>query len=674
MKGYKNNHNKIIAIILLVIIFTFMTSQGMEASLKPSLKQNINVESSYTETMWLPIEVISTESNGVSGCSSIAVDSDGNVHVAWSDNTNYTNCGTDADIFYKFWNATSKSWNATEVVSTESTEDSEMPSLAVDGKGNVHIVWYDLTDYADSGSEEDIFYKFWNATSKSWNVTEVVSTESNGYSLYPSLTVDETGNVHVAWLDNTNYTNCGTDADIFYKFWNTTSKSWNATEVVSTESTLASRYPTIAISTSGDVHIAWEDMTNYEFCGTDKDVFYKHWNATSENWSITEVVSTYTHTPSETPTIDIDALGTVHVAWSDRLNINEAGDDYDIWYKQRTAATPSWTTPKTVSTESTDSSTNPSLTVDILGDVHVAWNDYTDYAGAGGNWDIFYKFWNSTSSIWNTTEVVSTVSTDGAVFPAVTGSDEGNIHIVWHDWTNYTNSGTDSDIFYRKLLRLPYPVLDDISPQISLNGNITLNWNLVPNTEKYYVYRSHTPIVSFAGLSPIATLDINNTYDDHFLANGTYYYIVVASNSYLNRSSNEVSVNVILLPSPVLEDILPNPSTTGEIALNWNSVINVERYYIYRSQTPIVSVTGLTPIAAVIIDTFYTDTLTNNGTYYYLVVASNQYQNVSSNEVWVIVELPPIIPELPLQSFFAMIGLITLVPIFRIFKRKKKNE
>ena len=47
----------------------------------------------------------------------------------------------------------------TEVVSTESTDDSKFPSLAVDPDGNIHVAWHDDTDYGGSGTDFDVFYK-----------------------------------------------------------------------------------------------------------------------------------------------------------------------------------------------------------------------------------------------------------------------------------------------------------------------------------------------------------------------------------------------------------------------------------------------------------------------------------------------------------------------------------
>jgi len=161
--------------------------------------------------------VVSTESTGDSGAPTIAVDGSENVHIAWHDETNYGSSGTDWDLFYKRWDATTSAWTTTEVVSTESTVSSRNPTIAVDGSGNVHIAWEDHTNYGESGTDTDIFYKRWNAITATWTTTEVVSTESTSQSSSPTIAVDSSENVHIAWSDSTRYGGSGMDEDIFYK-------------------------------------------------------------------------------------------------------------------------------------------------------------------------------------------------------------------------------------------------------------------------------------------------------------------------------------------------------------------------------------------------------------------------------------------------------------------------
>ena len=536
----------IVVVIMGVLLLTILPSHALVVG-KVNLKEQSMEVNSYTETLWTNTEIISIESTEDSYAPFLAMDASGNVHITWSDYTDYAGAGTDWDIFYKFWNSTSQTWNTTEVVSTESTANPYISSLAVDVSGNVHIAWEDNTDYAGAGTDRDIFYKFWNSTSQTWNTTEVVSTESTGGSYHPSLAVDASGNVHIAWYDYTNYGGSGGDHDIFYKFWESTSQTWNVTEVVSTESTSDSYTPSLAVDATGTVYIAWYDYTNYGGSGTDRDIFYKFWNSTSQTWNTTEVVSTESTSDSYTPSLAVDVSGNVHIAWYDSTDYGGSGGDYDIFYKFWESTSQTWNVTEVVSTESIDDSFTPSLSIDTSENVHIAWSDYTNYLSCGTDCDIFYKFWDSTSQTWNVTEVVSTESTEDVTEErcSLTVDTRGNVHIAWEDYTDYVEAGTDLDIFYKKFVPLAAPTVENISPNPSSTGDITLNWNDVVNAEKYYVYRALTSISSVEGLTSIDTVTVS-TYEDLSLPNGTYYYVVVASNAYLNATSNEVWVEVAI--------------------------------------------------------------------------------------------------------------------------------
>ncbi|MFX0135528.1 MAG: hypothetical protein ACFFDN_17925 [Candidatus Hodarchaeota archaeon] len=399
---------------------------------------------------WTMTEVVTMESTEDSSYPTIAVDGFGNVHVAWYESTG------NIDILYKRWNAATKTWTTTVVVSTESTGISQCPTIAVDGSGNVHVAWHDGTNYGGSDTDIDIFYKRWNATTKTWTVTEVVSTESTENSFYPTIAVDDSENVHVAWEDR----GTATDWDILYKRWNGT--AWNgyisATDVVSTESTTEACEPTIAVDSSGNVHLAWYDDTSYGDSGIDLDIFYKRWNGATWGGYInaTDVVSTESNESSCHPTIAVDGLGNVHVAWEDLTNYGGSGTDYDIFYKRWNGAT--WggyiNATDVVSTEGSKTSNYPTIAVDGSGNVHVAWEE-----AKGLNPNILYKRWNGAtwSGYINTTDVVSTESTSETFKPAIAVDGSGNVHVAWEDTTNYTDAGTDYDIFYKCFL-VPSPV------------------------------------------------------------------------------------------------------------------------------------------------------------------------------------------------------------------------
>jgi len=440
-------------------------------------------------------------------------------------------------------------WSTTEVVSTESTSNSFSSSLAVGAAGNVHIAWYDGTSYGSSGSDWDIFYKRWDASTSTWTTTEVVSTESTSGSYDPSLAVDAAGNVHIAWLDYTDYAGAGSEQDIFYKRWDASTTLWSTTEVVSTASTGSSSTPSLAVEVEGNVHIAGEDLTSYGSSGSDYDIFYKCWDASTSTWTTTEVVSTESTSGSYDPSLAVDAAGNVHIAWHDYTDYGSSGPDQDIFYKRWDASSSSWTTTEVVSTESTSLSSYTSLAVGAAGNVHIAWYDGTVYAGAGTDWDIFYKRWDASTSTWTTTEVVSTESTGDSYNPSLATDAAGNMHIAWRDGTDYAGAGTDADIFYKLLIcSPPAPELAFIVPNPTELDSVFLDWNNISRATSYYVYRSDYYIWSVEELEPVAEVQ-TSFYFDSLPSQGHFYYVIVAGNLAGNSSHSNCEYIEYKLPT-----------------------------------------------------------------------------------------------------------------------------
>jgi hypothetical protein len=192
------------------------------------------------------------------------------------------------------------------------------------------------------------------------------------------------------------------------------------------------------------------------------------------------------------------------------------------------------------------------------------------------------------------------------------------------------------------------PILNKFQPNSTQTGNITLQWNSVKGTTYYRVFRNTNLIESIEGLTPIAPQVFGTTYQDLYLPNGTYYYVIVAVNDIGSSNiSNCEAMDVRIPPpaTPILDAIVPNPSTTGNITLEWNIVPGAISYQVYRSTNPIESITGLTPIATGITGTTYVDKGLTNNTFYYAIVAVGLFSSSEpSNNQSVIIGLPPSIP------------------------------
>ena len=370
MKQKKTIFLTILSLGIVLLVFSTITNSSLTYSFIDNQNNQVTISSSTRPNWrWTNLELISTESTGTSIWSDIATDLEGNVHVVWSDLTNYDTSGTDRDIFYKKWVNATETWTTTEVVSTVSNLDSFYTALDTDSLGNVYVVWSDLTDYDTSGVDMDIFFRIWDVSSSSWNTSEVVSTESTAGSTRPAIKVDSSGNAYITWQDTTNYDLSGGDIDIFYKKWDTNTQSFSITEVVSLISSGNSEYSSITADEQGNVYCVWLDQT---FRNPDRDLMLNKFDEQSGLWSGTELLNDYSSLSYWTSNdINIDFQGNLHVVAKGEGATNEK-----LVYYKWNSETENWLDPEVLSSAGTMQS--PSIVSDALGNLYVFWSSYSN--------------------------------------------------------------------------------------------------------------------------------------------------------------------------------------------------------------------------------------------------------------------------------------------------------
>ncbi|MHA1465220.1 MAG: hypothetical protein ACTSQ2_09035 [Candidatus Heimdallarchaeaceae archaeon] len=152
---------------------------------------------------WTQTSLVSTESDNKTAHPSQAVDSLGNLHVVWVDNTNYTDSGFDSDIFYKHLNRETGDWSTIEIISIDSTVDSITPEIAIDQDDRINVVWVEVITNPVAADVIDVYFSYKDETSGEWSLREQVSTESTDDSFNPSIAVDIVGDVFIVWEDST---------------------------------------------------------------------------------------------------------------------------------------------------------------------------------------------------------------------------------------------------------------------------------------------------------------------------------------------------------------------------------------------------------------------------------------------------------------------------------------
>jgi len=322
---------------------------------------------------------------GSSKYSSICLDSSGKPHIAWYDYST----GND-EIYYLWWNGAAwvdadGSGQGSINISTNSS-GSLYPSLRLDSAGNPHIAW---KNYHVPGSNYEIYYLWWNGAA--WvdadgSGQESINISSNtGYSGFPSLRLDSSGNPHIAWWDHSSG-----KYDIYYLKWNGT--EWvdadgSGRGSVNISDSGENRNPSLYLDNSGNPHIAWDHYVsgNYE-------IYYLKWNGAewvdADGSGQGSINISKNKGDSGFPSLCLDGSGNPHIAWSDYTIGKE------IYYLR-------WNGTEWVDVDGSEQesinishtsgdSRSPSLYLGSSGNPHIAWRDDTS-----GNYDIYYLKWNN---------------------------------------------------------------------------------------------------------------------------------------------------------------------------------------------------------------------------------------------------------------------------------------
>ncbi|MFX1501609.1 MAG: hypothetical protein ACFFDH_11655, partial [Promethearchaeota archaeon] len=278
---------------------------------------------------------------------------------------NYKNSKNATIINYQFPCLSLKEWKSYELASIGSGSNSFYPEITMNNLGDIYVTWNEGNSH--------IHVNVWNATTEEWSVPTTISIGSPAYSVCPDISSDNFNNIHVVWTDCTeDYYGSGPDEDIFYRCWNYTLKQWTDIEVVSTESTSDSSCSYLDIDGNGNVHVVWEDYTNYGGSGSYESIFYKIRNSSNGLWTTTEVVSALGSYDSYLPDIAVDESGNAYVAWE-----QWTGTGTIILYRSRNANTKSWSSIFTI-TGSTSSIYVPDITIDNDLNVYLAYAGWAD--------------------------------------------------------------------------------------------------------------------------------------------------------------------------------------------------------------------------------------------------------------------------------------------------------
>jgi hypothetical protein len=319
----------------------------------------------------------------------IAVDSDGNLHIAFMDDRSGRK-----EIYYKLLDSDFNTLINTTVISNTSESYNKIrPNINLDSSGRAFVVWHrgNSSDSDVQMSRVEPALAVWNGSSAAPGViTPIInsvflSADDGDKYLNPQAEFDGSNNLHVVWEDynngNIQYVKLDTAGAVVAGVVNVASPCsdfWHAV-------------PDLGLDPEGNVHIAWNDS-----CGSGYEMFYTMLDGTDGSTLIAPTMLTDSgdaYYASNRQSINVDSGGMVYIVWQNvddtpdfvykaELNFMKLDPSLDDQDGGAASASQIMTIgPKKLVEPERFSSGNPFSTMAPNGNIHVTWYELRDYYG-----------------------------------------------------------------------------------------------------------------------------------------------------------------------------------------------------------------------------------------------------------------------------------------------------
>jgi chitodextrinase len=351
------------------------------------------------------------------GTPSLLMGSDGWTYVAYAA---WGGPVTGTDVFFSK-SRDGRTWTAPARVNNDAGGATQSePSLTLDVSNNIYIAWTDTRN-----GNNDVFFSKSTDGGLSFSANVRVNDVTTNSQSEPSLAVDPTNNhvIHVVWTDTRSAVN---GPDIFYINSTDGGLSFNPASLrINTEATaLEQGAPRVAVAPDRSVDVVWRDPRN---AAKGPDIYFAKSTDIGATWTPPVIVNDDAGAAVQAePRIAINQTGAIFVAWTDSRSANTASD---IYATRSTNGGASFAANIRVNDDQGPvQQLAPSLAV-RGSRVQLAWQDFR--RGGPYPYDVY-----SASSIdgltWSSNVRVTTDSTGTFVFNPSAGLDAaGDIVVVW---------------------------------------------------------------------------------------------------------------------------------------------------------------------------------------------------------------------------------------------------
>ncbi|HTD24707.1 MAG TPA: sialidase family protein [Terriglobales bacterium] len=345
--------------------------------------------------------------------------------------------------------------------------------IAVDALGNINIVWLESTNSANVMFSRSI------DGGLTFSTPINLSNNPSG-AIGPSLALDASGNIYVAWSGVANFAN-GATAIFFTRSTDGGSTFSTPVNVSGPQPAVGASGQSMILDSGGNVYLVWSGSFDNNSL-TYGPVFFSLSSDGGATFSPPVQVS---NDQTQRAQVAVDASGNIDVVWYE--SVNGGGGHDPVFFSQSSDRGATFSTPITVSGD-TFFPPEQQMTVDSQGNIYVVEN--LDPTQNGVDRDVWLAYSSDGGTTFSMTNISNNPGSNGPTQGQIALDSAGNVNVVWVE-------PTQLQIFYRRstdggaTFSDPVNVSNDSfgyieNPQIIADpgGNINVVWD--QNTGQFF--------------------------------------------------------------------------------------------------------------------------------------------------------------------------------------------
>lgn len=394
----------------------------------------------------------------------VCSDSSGHVYVVWVDNRAVKAGTGKSDIYFRYSKDYGLTWYpefTDERIDSDNPAvgNSITPRIACDENGSVYVVWND--DRNKAGVYEVYFRSLHVEFSKPTDFISYYQTPELRLNTGAAagkfaatgivISTDKNSHVYVAWQDNRNIPEDEVFPGIYFNVSSDHGTKWGSKAIrIDTApigGNLSFSPPAISSDSNGRVYAAWLDNAGRATRGNEfasdgtRDVYFNRSSDFGSNWNKEDQRIDTPNIQAEVIEVAIanNTKGVIGIVWTDNREAGKVVDpNYNIYFNHSVDSGRSFLdTTENIRLDTgipagDTNASSPSIQVDNLGDMFVAWLD-----NRSGTSDIFFNFsvGKGTANSWQDPDIRLDypVPSGDSINPVMSIDNKGHVYVAWQD-------------------------------------------------------------------------------------------------------------------------------------------------------------------------------------------------------------------------------------------------